>query len=160
MPDSPDAVGDAETHRVPLDLRGLVPGQQLFRVDGGRRRDPAVEAWLNEEGGGRPLARHWFEQLRRCGEDVLELMHDGCPVAGVGDVPFGYVNTFKQHAAVGSFRGAYLPDAGRLLEGTGKRMRHVKLRAGRLPDAAALQGLIEAAYADVRECLRAGQPPV
>ena len=65
--------------------------------------------------------------MRQCGDEFRELLHDGCPVACVGDAPFGYVNAFKAHVNVGFFHGAQLKDPARLLEGTGKRMRHVKL---------------------------------
>ncbi len=54
------------------------------------------------------------------------------------------------------YLGAWLDDPAGLLEGTGKRMRHVKLRPGQEPDAAALAALIENAYRDMRERLRAG----
>lgn len=53
-----------------------------------------------------------------------------------------YVNAFKDHVNVGFFHGAVLEDPAGLLEGTGKRMRHVKLRPGREPDVAALGDLI------------------
>ena len=88
--------------------------------------------------------------MRERGDDVRELIHDGCPVACVEDAPFGYVNVFKDHVNVGFFFGAELRDPARLLQGTGKRMRHVKLRAGADVDSAALDALIEAAYADIR----------
>ena len=68
--------------------------------------------------------------MRRRGADVHELMHDGCPTACVGDAAFGYVNAFREHVNVGFFTGAFLSDPDGLLEGTGKRMRHVKLRPG------------------------------
>jgi hypothetical protein len=61
-------------------------------------------------------------------------------------VPFGYVNAFKAHAAVGFFLGAQLADPAGLLEGEGKRMRHVKLRPGQALDAEALEVLIRDAY--------------
>jgi hypothetical protein len=48
----------------------------------------------------------------------------------LGDAPFGYVNVFASHVNVGFFCGASLPDSARLLQGTGKFMRHVKLRPG------------------------------
>jgi hypothetical protein len=51
---------------------------------------------------------------------------------------------------VGFFQGAGLPDPARLLQGAGKRMRHVKLRPGAAIDAASLTRLIEAAYADIK----------
>ena len=129
----------------------------LLRLSLGVRRDPAVEAWLNKQSGSLgTLARKWFERMRACGFDVLEMMHDGCPVVCVKDVPFGYVNVFKAHVNVGFFLGAHLKDPARLLEGTGKRMRHVKLGPGEELDATALGALIQASYADVKARLRSG----
>ena len=85
---------------------------------------------------------------------MRELMHDGCPTACIDDAAFGYVNAFKDHVNVGFFYGALLKDPAHLLEGTGKRMRHVKLRPGQDVDAAALSNLIDVAYADIRARLR------
>jgi len=51
---------------------------------------------------------------------------------------------------VGFFQGAALPDPARLLQGTGKFMRHVKLRPGTPTDAAALTRLIETAFWDMK----------
>lgn len=129
----------------------------LFRVNGAVERDPAVEAWLDT----RPpelttLARTWFAVMRRCGDEVRELLHDGCPVACLGDVPFGYVNAFRRHVNVGFFQGATLPDPAGLLQGTGRFMRHVTLRPGHTADASALTRLIEAAYADIKRRVEHG----
>jgi hypothetical protein len=77
-------------------------------------------------------------------------MHDGCPVACLGDAPFGYVNVFTAHVNVGFFQGAALPDPGGLLQGAGKHMRHVKLRPGADLDEAALGRLIRSAYLDIK----------
>jgi hypothetical protein len=88
--------------------------------------------------------------MRLCGDDVQELMHDGCPVACVEDAPFAYVNRFKSHVNVGFFQGAMLKDPAALLEGSGKRMRHVKLSPDCELNAAALSDLIGAAYADIK----------
>ena len=101
------------------------------------------------------IARHWIEVMRGCGDDVRELLHDGHPTACVGDAAFAYVNVFKAHVNVGFFRGAELVDPQSLLEGTGRFMRHVKLRPDRDVDATALMKLIEAAYADMRRRLKA-----
>jgi hypothetical protein len=92
--------------------------------------------------------------MRECGDDVVELMHDGCPTVCVGDAGFGYVNTFREHVNVGFFRGSELPDAGRLLQGTGKLGRHVKLRPGALLDERALEVLVTDAYRNIQACLR------
>ncbi|MDE3117278.1 MAG: DUF1801 domain-containing protein [Pseudomonadota bacterium] len=97
----------------------------------------------------------WFEAMRDCGGDVREAMHDGCPTACVCDAAFAYVGAYKAHASVGFFHGASLPDPAHLLEGSGKRMRHVKLVPGKPIDDAALKALIAAAYADIRKRLKA-----
>lgn len=123
----------------------------LFLLSGAVRRDPAIEAWLLDQSDDlRPIARLWFERMRACGEDVRELMHDGCPVACVGDAAFGYVNAFKAHVNLGFYNGASLEDPARLLIGDGKRMRHVKLRPGEAPDVEALNGLIAASHLAIR----------
>ena len=124
---------------------------QLFRLSGARRRDPAIDQWMQEHAGELgAIAQRWFEAMRACGDEVLELLHDGCPVACLGDAPFGYVNVFTAHVNVGFFQGAALPDPARLLQGAGKFMRHVKLRPGTVTDAVALARLIDAAYADMK----------
>ena len=88
--------------------------------------------------------------MRKCGDEVRELLHDGCPVACLGDAAFGYVNVFTSHVNVGFFQGAVLPDPARLLQGTGKFMRHVKLRPGAAIDSASLRKLVETAYLDIK----------
>lgn len=127
----------------------MPPASDLFRFAGAVRCDPAVEAWFSK-GELHGFARPWFQAMRDCGADVRELLHDGMPTACVGDAAFAYVNAFKSHVNVGFFQGASLKDPARLLEGTGKRMRHVKLRWGEPVDEAALRMLILAAYRDMR----------
>lgn len=124
---------------------------QLFRLPSAVVRDPGVDAWFaRPDDELRRFAQPWFDGMRGCGSDVRELLHDGHPTACVGDAAFGYVNAFRDHANVGFFHGAMLDDPAGLLEGTGKRMRHVKLRRGQQVDAVALSELIAAAYRDVR----------
>jgi hypothetical protein len=124
---------------------------KFLRFDGAVERDPRIDAWLQDRSGELgAIAQQWFEVMRGCGDEVRELLHDGCPVACLGDAPFGYVNVFSSHVNVGFFHGASLPDPGRLLQGSGRFMRHVKLRPGASTDEALLRGLIEAAYADIQ----------
>ena len=124
---------------------------QLLRFNGAVERDPAIDAWLMERPGELgAIAQRWFAVMRKCGDEVRELVHDGCPVACLGDAPFGYVNVFTSHVNVGFFQGAALPDPARLLQGTGKFMRHVKLRPGSAINSAALSRLIETAYSDIK----------
>jgi len=125
--------------------------KELLRFNGAVERDPAIDAWMNEHAGELgSIARRWFEVMRKCGDEVRELLHDGCPVACLGDAPFAYVNVFRFHVNVGFFHGATLPDPARLLEGTGKFMRHVKLRPQTAANTAALLGLIDTAYSDIK----------
>ena len=137
----------------------------LFRLSGAASRDPRIEAWFAgaarlDPGADalfpepadalRQLARTWFEHFRGCGPDVREILHDRCPFVCVDDAAFGYVNAFSAHVNVGFFQGASLKDPAGLLQGSGKRMRHVKLRWAEPVNDAALGALIEAAYRDMR----------
>jgi hypothetical protein len=130
---------------------------ELLRFDGSLEHDPAVEAWMDDRPGELgAIARHWFDVIRARGDDVRELLHDGHPTACIEDAGFAYVNAFTAHVNVGFFRGADLPDPKGMLEGTGRFMRHVKLRPGSDVDAAALTRLIEAAYRDMKHRVDAG----
>jgi hypothetical protein len=123
----------------------------IMRFPAAVRHDPAIDAWLRAQHDAlRPFVETWFARMRQCGRDVRELMHDGCPTACVGDAAFGYVNAYRDHVNVGFFFGAFLNDPTRLLEGTGKRGRHVKLWPDRAVDTEALGTLVAAAYDDIR----------
>lgn len=131
---------------------------QLMRFPSSVKRDPAIAVWMDEhEGELGALAKRWFDCMRECGDDVRELLHDGHPTACVGDAAFAYVNAYKAHVNVGFFRGAELADPKRLLEGTGKFMRHVKLRPERDVDANVLITLIKNAYNDMKARVKAEQ---
>jgi len=59
-----------------------------------------------------------------------------------------YLNAFGAHVNVGFFHGAALDDPAGLLEGSGKRVRHVKLRGN--PARCCAEWLISAAYRNFR----------
>lgn len=127
----------------------------ILRFPSAVKHDPAIDRWLRAQRDDlRPFVETWFTRMRGRGSDVRELMHDGCPTACVDDAAFGYVNAFKDHVNVGFFFGALLKDPAGLLEGTGKRGRHVKLRPGRDVDPTALARLIDTAYIDIKARLR------
>lgn len=132
---------------------------QLLRFDNTLEHDPAIEAWFlahhNQLGA---IANQYFNIMRSSGDEVRELLHDGCPTACLGDIPFAYVNVFTAHANIGFFQGAGLPDPSRLLEGKGKLMRHVKLRPHAPIHHAALIELIHAAYSDIKRRIETGYP--
>ena len=124
---------------------------EFLRFNGTVERDPAIDAWMKQRAGALgAIAHEWFEMMRKCGDEVRELLHDGHPVACLGDAPFGYVDVFTLHVNVGFFHGAALRDPARLLQGAGKFMRHVKLRPGLATNESALSRLIEAAYSDIK----------
>ena len=130
---------------------------RFLRFPSSVRHDPAIETWMREHSGALgAIAQRWFEVMRACGDDVRELLHDGHPTACVGDAAFGYVNAFTAHVNVGFFRGAELSDPNGLLEGTGRFMRHVKLRPEGEVDSTALMKLVERAYVDMKRRLKAG----
>ncbi|MEQ8313139.1 MAG: DUF1801 domain-containing protein [Gammaproteobacteria bacterium] len=123
----------------------------LFTLTPDPRGIEAVEEWLS----GEPhelytIARYWFGKFCDCGHDVEVQLHDGCPTACVQGAAIGYVNVFKQHVNVGFYTGASLDDPEALLQGTGKRMRHVKLVPGEAVNDNALSALITSAYQDVK----------
>jgi len=123
----------------------------LLRFNGSVEHDPAIDAWMKDHAGELGvIAQRWFEVMRKCGDEVRELVHDGCPVACLGDVPFGYVNVFTSHVNVGFFQGASLRDPSALLQGDGKRMRHVKLRPVAPINEESLFRLIESAWEDIK----------
>ncbi|MDP6653176.1 MAG: DUF1801 domain-containing protein [Gammaproteobacteria bacterium] len=127
---------------------------QLFRLSGASEYDLAIDEWLSQGPTELfSLAAEWFTRMREAGDDVSELMHDGFPTACVSDAAFAYVNVFTAHVNVGFFLGAILPDPNGLLEGTGKHMRHVKLRPGVEINTAALLDLIDQAYKAVKSNL-------
>jgi hypothetical protein len=129
---------------------------RVLRFPGSVKRDPAIDAWMREHSGDLgAIAERWFSVMRDCGDDVRELLHDGHPTACIGDAAFAYVNAFTAHVNVGFFLGAEMADPARLLEGTGRFMRHVKLGPDRAVDARALMALVETAYTGMKAHLKA-----
>ena len=133
----------------------------FLRFNGAIRHQPQIDRWFDS----RPselaaIAREWFSRMRKCGDDVTELLHDGHPTACVEDAAFGYVNVFTAHVNIGFFHGASLDDPSQILQGNGRFMRHVKASPGTLPDRPALELLIQKAYEDIKAKLAAerGKP--
>jgi hypothetical protein len=126
-------------------------------LNGAVESDPAIDGWMKEHAGELgTIAQKWFQVMRKCGDEVRELLHDGCPTACLGDAAFGYVNVFTSHVNVGFLQGSSLPDPARLLQGTGKWMRHVNLKPGTATNVAALSRLIDAAYMDIKQRVEHG----
>ena len=125
--------------------------RRLFLLPGAVERDEDIESWFrdhDDELGA--IAKHWFDVIRNCGDDIRETLHDGHPTACVGEAAFAYVNAFAAHVNVGFFAGSVLNDPAGILQGTGKFMRHVKINPDNFDDSPALIALIESAYYDMQ----------
>lgn len=132
--------------------------ERPFPLVAAARPDAAVERWLAAQGGEvGDLARRWFAELRACGDDVLETLHDGQATACLPTTAFASVSVHRAHVAIGFFAGAELPDPAGLLRGGGRFMRHVRLTPGDPVDEPALRALVHAAYAAARS-LRPAPP--
>jgi hypothetical protein len=58
------------------------------KVAPGRRAGSYHQCLVKEHAGELgSIARHWFEVMRNTGDEVRELLHDGCPVVCLGDRP-------------------------------------------------------------------------
>ena len=56
---------------------------------------------------------------------------------------FCYIGAFKAHVNLGFYYGAHLPDPAGLLEGTGKNLRHIKVRSTEEVQQPALRDLLQ-----------------
>ena len=91
---------------------------ELLRFNGAVERDPAIDAWMKtKENAGElgAIAHQWFDVMRKCGDEVRELLHDGCPVACLGDAPFAYVNVFTSHVKRGVLPSSSAAGSGALI---------------------------------------------
>ena len=67
---------------------------------------------------------------------------------------YAYIMPHAKWINLGFFRGAALPDPGKLLEGAGAAMRHVKIRSVEEARRPELLTLLAAALAELRAALR------
>lgn len=128
--------------------------EKLLLYTGKDIQDLTMDTWLKGKSQElRPLAVKWFNEIKHCGNDVQDIFHDGYPIGCVNNAPFAYVNAFSYHVNVGFFYGVDLIDKNGILEGNGKRMRHVKIKPGQGYDEAEITNLIKAAYIDIKKRL-------
>ena len=126
----------------------------LLRYYGADIQNIDFESWLEQK----PvqlhiIARKWFREIKNTGPDVVDIFHDNYPIVCVDEAPFAYVNVFSKHVNLGFFYGAELPDPMGLLEGMGKRMRHIKLRPTDTYNENEIRDLIRHSYLDIKERL-------
>jgi hypothetical protein len=122
-----------------------------YHYRGTVRHDPAIDAYLRSETGalGEILAR-LVALVRSAVPGRDELAVHGSPHFCIGGEPFCYVVGYKKHVNIGFCEGRSLSDPEKLLEGTGKDMRHVKLRPGQPFPGAALARMVRDSARRVR----------
>ena len=94
-------------------------------------------------------------------ETILEIDPDACEVVRLGDRAatygmgpkkmsegYAYVLPYKSWVNLGFYKGADLPDPEAALEGTGAKMRHVKVRSLEQAKEQHIKDLIGAALAE------------
>ena len=102
----------------------------------------------------REMALKACELIQQIAPDAVELVEKSYQAVTYGSgknmrAQSCYVAVFQHHINVGFYNGIDLPDPRTLMEGTGKRLRHVKIRQADELDNPALHDLIRASLKDV-----------
>jgi hypothetical protein len=91
--------------------------------------------------------------------DVVEVPWPRQRIAGYGVGPkkmsehFCYIGVHAHHVNLGFYYGVHLPDPGGMLEGSGKSLRHVKIKDIREVEKTALRKLVENSLAERKRAL-------
>jgi hypothetical protein len=91
--------------------------------------------------------------------DVVEVPWPKQRIIGYGVGPkkmsehFCYIGAHGEHVNLGFYRGAELPDPEGLMEGTGKKLRHVKVRELAGVEQPSLRRLIESSLQERKDAL-------
>jgi hypothetical protein len=106
------------------------------------------------------IARRLRELIEAVHPEAVEVVWSRQGIAGYGIGPkkmsehYAYIAPQTKHVNLGFYYGAALPDPAGLLEGTGKAMRHVKVRSPAETDDEALRQLLQEALAERRTALK------
>jgi hypothetical protein len=132
-----------------------------MRYKGTVPRDPRIDAYARSVPGpmGTTIAR-LTALVRRTVPSHDEALVHGSPWFCIGGMPFCYLVGHSKHVNLGFCDGVALPDPEGLLEGTGKTMRHVKVRPEKGAPLTALSQLIASSARRVREIQSADPAPV
>lgn len=85
--------------------------------------------------------------IREAAPEAEERVYGGWKVIGYDHHGlFCYIDPKKTRVNLGVHKGAYLPDMDNLLEGSGKELRHVKIKEKKDIKVTALKKLIKSAY--------------
>ncbi len=107
----------------------------------------------------RPIMKHLRAVVLQVDPDAYEVVRLGDRAATYGVGPkkmsegYVYIMPHSRWVNLGFYKGVGLPDPKGLLEGTGAKLRHVKIRSGDEARETAVRRLIEAAVNERRASL-------
>lgn len=107
----------------------------------------------------RPIAKRLREITLGVDPEAVEVVRLGDRAATYGVGPkkmsegYSYILPHKNWVNLGFFKGVDLPDPSGLLEGTGKKLRHVKVRSIEDAERPEVKALIEEAVAERKKAL-------
>ena len=117
------------------------------------------ELMAESEDALRPIAVRLREIVLGVHPEAVEVVRLGDRAATYGLGPkkmsegYCYVLPYTGWVNMGFYKGAELPDADGILEGTGAKLRHVKVRSLGEADRPSVRALIEAALAERKAAL-------
>ena len=111
-----------------------------------------VQAWLETfPVEKKPTINNLRRLISSVAPEAHESIYHGALGYGPTDAGFDrilYITVFETHINLGFFYGGFLPDPERLLIGSGKRMRHIKIRSLQESENPALTSLLAQAWDD------------
>ena len=111
-----------------------------------------VRAWLeNLPTEKKPSVEALRRLMGSVAPEAHEIIYHNALGYGPTDSGFDrivYVTIFETHVNLGFFFGGFLPDPEGLLVGSGKRMRHIKIRSLQESETPAIKSLLAHAWAD------------
>ena len=105
------------------------------------------------------IARRLRELIVEVYPDVVEVPWPKQRIVGYGVGPkkmsehFCYIGAHRDHANLGFYYGAELPDPEGLMEGTGQKLRHIKVRDTEGIDLSSLRRYVQLALDERKETL-------
>lgn len=107
----------------------------------------------------RPIANRLKELVLEVHPDTCEVVRLGERAATYGLGPkkmsegYTYILPHKSWVNLGFFKGAFLADSSGLMEGSGKSLRHIKVRSMEIANQPEIKELIQLALSERKEAL-------
>lgn len=117
------------------------------------------EAVDNSNAAVQKIARALRKLIVELHPDVVEVPWPKQGIIGYGVGPkkmsehYCYIGTYSDYVNLGFFHGAGLPDPQGVLEGTGKNLRHIKVRDPSEVDRPAVRQMIQRSLAERQKAL-------